>query len=56
MINVETVPITLEKATQLAKDAFSSATERDIYTGDYLQIYVIKRDGVTMQTFDLKKD
>ncbi|KAJ3083247.1 Proteasome subunit beta type-1 [Quaeritorhiza haematococci] len=46
----------LEEAIKLVKDAFTSATERDIYTGDFLEIFVIKADGVTMERFDLKKD
>ncbi|TPX33707.1 hypothetical protein SmJEL517_g03440 [Synchytrium microbalum] len=46
----------LEAALKLVKDAFTSATERDIHTGDFLDIYIIKADGVVKQTYDLKKD
>ncbi|KAG9286741.1 hypothetical protein G9A89_012291 [Geosiphon pyriformis] len=48
--------LSLEMAVKIAKDAFTSATERDIYTGDYLEIFVIKRDGITVEKMELKKD
>ncbi|CAG8790298.1 11547_t:CDS:2, partial [Racocetra fulgida] len=48
--------LSLDRALCIAKDAFTSATERDIYTGDYLEIYVIKQDGVTIENYPLKKD
>ncbi|KAI9219456.1 proteasome subunit beta type-1 [Blastocladiella britannica] len=46
----------LEKALQLVKDAFTSATERDIYTGDQVEIFVITKNGVEKLSYDLKKD
>ncbi|CAG8498700.1 5670_t:CDS:2 [Cetraspora pellucida] len=48
--------LSLDRALCIAKDAFTSATERDIYTGDYLEIYIIKGDGVTIENYPLKKD
>ena len=47
---------TLEKALQLCKDAFTSATERDIHTGDFLEVFIVTKAGVEKQLFDLKKD
>ncbi|VWU53037.1 proteasome subunit beta type-1, putative, partial [Hepatocystis sp. ex Piliocolobus tephrosceles] len=38
------------------KDAMTSATERDIYTGDQAEIYVVDEVGVHSTTLDLKKD
>ncbi|RIA85694.1 nucleophile aminohydrolase [Glomus cerebriforme] len=49
-------PLPLDTAIRIAKDAFTSATERDIYTGDYLEIFVIRQEGVTTERIDLKKD
>ncbi|KAI9159286.1 Proteasome subunit beta type-6 [Blastocladiella emersonii ATCC 22665] len=46
----------LAKALQLVKDAFTSATERDIYTGDCVEIFIITKDGVRKESYDLKKD
>lgn len=48
--------ITLDFALRVAKDAFTSATERDIYTGDYLELWTITKDGVRLEKYDLKKD
>ncbi|KAI8391052.1 nucleophile aminohydrolase [Radiomyces spectabilis] len=47
----------LDTAIRIVKDAFTSATERDIYTGDSLQIFIIRKDrDVELQTYPLKRD
>jgi 20S proteasome subunit beta 6 len=46
----------IDDVKRIIKDAFSSATERDIYTGDYLEMFVITKDGIVKETFPLKKD
>nr|KAJ3422188.1 Proteasome subunit beta type-1 [Polyrhizophydium stewartii] len=48
--------LTAQRATLLVKDGFTSATERDIYTGDFLEIYTITRDGRTRELIELKRD
>mmetsp|Transcript_49979 Transcript_49979/g.118214 ORF Transcript_49979/g.118214 Transcript_49979/m.118214 type:complete len:89 (+) Transcript_49979:85-351(+) len=45
-----------KETLELVKDIFASAGERDIYTGDFVDIYVIKKDGTTYEQFPLKKD
>jgi 20S proteasome alpha/beta subunit len=53
---VQIASLPLGRARVMAKDAFTSATERDIYTGDCLEISIITKDGVTVEKMDLKKD
>lgn len=40
----------------IIKDVFTSAAERDIYTGDGVFINVITKDGIEEEYFDLRKD
>eukprot|EP00282_Hemiselmis_andersenii_P006520 CAMPEP_0114130202 /NCGR_PEP_ID=MMETSP0043_2-20121206/11889_1 /TAXON_ID=464988 /ORGANISM="Hemiselmis andersenii, Strain CCMP644" /LENGTH=254 /DNA_ID=CAMNT_0001223541 /DNA_START=21 /DNA_END=785 /DNA_ORIENTATION=- len=54
--NKPTVSRSAEETLELVKDIFASAGERDIYTGDFVDIYVIKKDGTTYEQFALKKD
>ena len=45
-----------EAALQLVKDVFTSAAERDIYTGDGIFINIITKDGIQEESFSLRKD
>ncbi|KAG0169803.1 Proteasome subunit beta type-1 [Apophysomyces sp. BC1034] len=55
--NASTAPLQLEEAIRIVKDAFTSATERDIYTGDNLQIFIIRKgQEVEVQNYALKRD
>lgn len=47
---------TKESIVAIIKDAFSSASERDIYTGDNLVINVITKDGIAVEHFQLRRD
>ena len=48
--------LTLDEAVELLQDAFTSAGERDIYTGDYVDICRINEKGVSLIKFELKED
>nr|ANM86166.1 proteasome subunit beta type-1 [Stygiella incarcerata] len=48
--------LTIEDGISFVRDAFTSAGERDIYTGDAVDIFVITQDGVQTEHFLLKKD
>lgn len=48
--------LTLEYAIKITKDAFTSAAERDIHTGDFVEIWVITSAGVQVEKFDIRKD
>jgi len=53
---VEPHTLDRETALRIATDAFTGAAERDIQTGDYFELFVIDKDGITMERTELKKD
>jgi len=46
----------LDTVLRITKDAFTSATERDIHTGDCLEIFIVTKNGVEVQQYPLKQD
>lgn len=48
--------ISLQDAVKITKDAFNAAAERDIHTGDNLQIWVISKNGCELEIYPLRKD
>jgi 20S proteasome subunit beta 6 len=46
----------LGPCVELVKDAFASAGERDIYTGDTVEIFKITMKGVEIEKFELRRD
>jgi len=48
--------LTADEAVAIIKDVFVTATERDIYTGDSVEIKLIKKTGITTELFSLKTD
>ena len=53
---VEKKPLTVDKVVQLITDVFISAAERDIYTGDGIEINIIKSDGIEVKQVPLRRD
>ncbi|KAF3645377.1 Proteasome subunit beta type-1 [Capsicum annuum] len=49
-------PLSESEAIDLVKTCFASATERDIYTGDKLEIVVLNAGGIRREEMDLRKD
>ncbi|XP_011017495.1 PREDICTED: proteasome subunit beta type-1-like [Populus euphratica] len=49
-------PLSEAEAIDVVKDVFASATERDIYTGDKLEIVILNADGMRREYAELRKD
>ena len=49
-------PTDKEATINLIKDTLHSASERDIYTGDNVEICVITKDGVEIKSEPLRRD
>ena len=49
-------PLSVEKAVSLIQDVFSAAAERDIYTGDGLEICVVTAAAVDVKRVPLRRD
>ncbi|KAG0673645.1 Proteasome endopeptidase complex [Kluyveromyces marxianus] len=48
--------LSVEEVIKLVRDAFTSATERHINVGDGLEIFIVTKDGVRKEYYDLKRD
>jgi len=48
--------LNLEEMLDLVKDVYTSCGERDIYTGDSVDIAIITAEGIKVERFELKKD
>ncbi|KAK4486730.1 hypothetical protein RD792_006696 [Penstemon davidsonii] len=49
-------PLSESEAIDLVKTCFVSATERDIYTGDKLEIVILNASGIRRDYMELRKD
>eukprot|EP00475_Leptophrys_vorax_P019210 TRINITY_DN2622_c0_g1_i1.p1 TRINITY_DN2622_c0_g1~~TRINITY_DN2622_c0_g1_i1.p1 ORF type:complete len:220 (-),score=8.74 TRINITY_DN2622_c0_g1_i1:101-760(-) len=50
------IKLSQDEAVELIKDTFASAAERDIYTGDAVEIVVIDSNGLRREVMELRKD
>ncbi|KAG0436120.1 putative proteasome subunit beta type-6 [Dictyocoela muelleri] len=50
------VDMDLNQVVKFIKDAFDSVAERDVKTGDYLEIFVVKNTGIEKIMYDLRRD
>ena len=48
--------MTHERAIDIVYEAFRSAAERDIYTGDKLEIMILTKDGIKTEWRQLRRD
>ncbi|GAB5366450.1 hypothetical protein AAMO2058_001144900 [Amorphochlora amoebiformis] len=48
--------LSMEETVNLVKDVFTCISERDIYTGDKIEIKIINKDGTKSEVFQLRKD
>ncbi|ERN18378.1 hypothetical protein AMTRI_Chr10g4880 [Amborella trichopoda] len=49
-------PLSETEAVDMVKDVFASAAERDIYTGDRVEIVVVNSEGIRREYVELRKD
>ena len=49
-------PLTVQEAISIVKEVYVIAAERDIYTGDSVEIKIIHKGGITTEIFKLKND
>jgi 20S proteasome subunit beta 6 len=49
-------PLTPERGVELVYEAFRAAAERDIYTGDKLEIIILTKDGAKKEWRQLRRD
>jgi len=53
---VAPAPLTKTETIALCKDALSSVGERDIFTGDFGEVFLIDAGGVNLEKFELRLD
>ena len=54
--NVDPTPLSRDRVRTMVRDIFAAASERDIYTGDEVEISVVDANGIETQRFPLRSD
>lgn len=52
----EKPPLSIASAVELVYTAFKSCAERDIYTGDKLEIQIVTKEGIQKEWRQLRRD
>jgi len=55
-LNTPKTNLSKDQVVSLVKDAFTGVAERDIYTGDGVEIVIVTKDGITSEVFPLRRD
>ena len=53
---VKVLPENLQETENTAKDIINSIAERDIYTGDGVEVVTVKADGITYKREAVRRD
>jgi 20S proteasome subunit beta 6 len=53
---VKALPISLQEVEETGKDIINSIAERDIYTGDGVEIVIIDKNGVRFKREPVRRD
>ena len=53
---MKSVPDNLDEVDSTARDIINSIAERDIYTGDQVEIVIIDKRGVTFRREPIRRD
>jgi 20S proteasome alpha/beta subunit len=53
---VKSLPDNVQKVEETAKDIINSIAERDIYTGDGVEVILIDKNGITVKREAIRRD
>jgi 20S proteasome subunit beta 6 len=53
---IKSLPDSVEEVEVAAKDIINSIAERDIYTGDGLEVVIIDKSGVSVKREPIRRD
>lgn len=53
---IKTLPDDIQTVEDTAKDIINSIAERDIYTGDAVEVVIVDKNGVTFKREPIRRD